>query len=138
MNASTIVGAAVRGKLVWVGVSLIAVVGLVHLIAVPEYFEFATYLGLLFAANVLGAVVSAIGIYRGARWGWPLGVLVAGGAFVMYVVSRTIGLPGLPEGEREWLDPPGILSLIVEGLFVGIYMVVSVVEARKRTSVEPS
>ena len=67
-------------------------------------------------------IVSAVGIYRGAWWGWSLGFLVTGGAFVMYVVSRAFGLPGLPESEREWFDPLGVLSLIVEGLFVVLYL----------------
>ena len=40
----------------------------------------------------------------------------------MYVVSRLFGLPGLPESEREWLDPQGVLSLVVEGLFVTLYL----------------
>ena len=40
----------------------------------------------------------------------------------MYVVSRLFGLPGLPESEREWLNPQGVLSLIVEGLFVALYL----------------
>ena len=60
--------------------------------------------------------------------GWILGVLVAGGAFVGYVVSRTVGLPGIPV--EEWLEPVEILSLLVEGLFVGLYLAVS---ARRRT-----
>ena len=102
------------------GVALIAAVGLIHLILAPEYFEFATYLGLLFVANFLGAVLCALGIFRGAGWAWALGTLVAGGAFIMYVVSRVHGLPGLPESEREWLDPLGILSLILEGLFIAL------------------
>ncbi len=101
------------------GTSLITLVGLIHLLVVPEYFEFATYLGLLFAVNALGAFASAIGIYRHAWWGWPLGVIIAGGAFFMYIESRTIGLPMLNEG---WIDPPGILSLIIEGIFVALYL----------------
>ena len=40
----------------------------------------------------------------------------------MYVISRAFGLPGLPESEREWFDPPGVLSLIVEALFVALYL----------------
>jgi hypothetical protein len=102
---------------------LIVVVGLIHLIEAPEYLEEATYVGVLFLINVLLAFVSAFGIYRGTRWGWMLGVLVAGGAFVMYVVSRTLGLPGLEEDVGNWLEPAGILSLIVEGLFVLLYAV---------------
>ncbi len=101
------------------GTSLITLVGLIHLLVVPEYFEFATYLGLLFVVNALGAFASAIGIYRHAWWGWPLGVIIAGGAFFMYIESRTIGLPMLNE---RWIDPPGILSLIIEGSFMALYL----------------
>ena len=101
------------------GASLMALIALIHLIVVPEYFEFATYLGLLFVINFVGSTASAIGIYRGEWWGWPLGVLMASGSFFMYIESRTIGLPGLDEG---WLDPPGVLSLIVEAAFVALYL----------------
>ncbi len=112
-----------QGKLSLAGILLIVVVGLIHLIEAPEYLEEATYVGVLFLISVLLAFVSAFGIYRGTRWGWMLGVLVAGGAFVMYVVSRTLGLPGLEEDVGNWLEPAGILSLIVEGLFVLLYAV---------------
>jgi hypothetical protein len=112
-----------QGKLCLAGILLIVVVGLIHLIEAPEYLEEATYVGVLFLINVLLAFVSAFGIYRGTRWGWMLGVLVAGGAFVMYVVSRALGLPGLEEDVGNWLEPAGILSLIVEGLFVLLYAV---------------
>jgi len=112
------------GKLVWAGISLIAVVGLIHLLEAPEELEEATYLGPLFLANFGGAVVAAIGIYRNYSWGWGLGTLVAGGAFAGYVISRTIGLPGLPVD--EWLEPLGVLSLLVEALFVGLCLTILV------------
>src|SRR5215204_7826919 len=102
------------GKLAWAGASLIAAVGLIHLLEAPEELEEVTYLGLLFLANFGGAVVAAIGIVRNHRWGWGLGALVAGGTFAGYVISCTIGLPGLPV--EEWLEPLGVLSLLVEAL----------------------
>jgi hypothetical protein len=106
-----------------VGIVLIALVGLIHLLDAPDSFEDATYKGLLFVALVLGAAVASVGIYRGQRWGWSFGVLIAGSALVGYVISRTTGLPGLPA--EEWLEPLGILSLLVEGLFVGLYLTVT-------------
>ena len=106
------------GKLAWADASLIAAVGLIHLLEAPEELEEATYLGLLFLANFGGAVVAAIGIYRGNKWGWGLGALLAGGAFAGYVISRTLGLPGMPV--EVWLEPLGVLSLLVEGLFIGL------------------
>ena len=104
------------------GIALMAIDGLIHFSLVPHYLEYASYLGLLFLANTFGSVLSALGINGGRPWGWTLGALIAGGAFVMYVVSRLFGLPGLPESEREWLNPQGVLSLAVEGLFVTLYL----------------
>jgi hypothetical protein len=109
------------GKLVWAGISLIVVVGFIHLLEALEELEEVTYLGLLFLANSGGAIAAAIGIYRNYGWGWSLGALVAGGAFVGYVISRTTGLPGMPV--EEWLEPLGVLSLLVEALFVGLCLV---------------
>lgn len=115
-------------KLAWAGILLIGALGLIHLLEVPEELEEATYLGLLFLANFGGAVVAAIGIYRNHRWGWLLGFMLAGGSFVGYVVSCTVGLPGLEV--EEWLQPAGVLALLVEGLFVGLWLTTSVRRAK--------
>jgi len=102
------------------GISLILVTGAIHFIDAPSSFGDATYKGLLFLANGIAAIVAAFGIYRGERsWGWGLGVLVAGGALVGYVISRTLGLPGL--APDIWLEPLGILSLIVEAAFLVLF-----------------
>jgi len=123
MSTLSIRGSTASEKLVGAGISLIVIVGLIHLIEAPGDLQEAPYQGLLFLANFFGALLAAIGIYRGHRWGWSLGALVAGGAFVCYVISRTVGLPGLPV-EAEWLEPLGFLSLLVEGLFVGLYLAI--------------
>ena len=101
-------------------IALILVTGAIHFIDAPGSFGDATYKGLLFVANGIAAIVAAVGIYRGERiWGWGLGVLVAGGALIGYVVSRTVGLPGL--APDVWLEPLGILSLLVEVSYVVLF-----------------
>lgn len=108
---------AVTKNVMWLGIILILLTGLIHLIDAPDNFEDATYKGLLFVANGIGAIIAAIGIYRGARsWGWGLGLLITVGAITGYIISRTIGLPGL-EVDPHWSEPLGVASLIVEGLF---------------------
>jgi len=107
--------------IVWAGIALMLVTGIIHLIDAPDAFDEATYKGLLFVANGIGALIAAVGITRGARtWGWGLGLLVAAGAFVGYVASRTIGLPGIPAEPDAWLEPLGVVSLVAEGLVVGL------------------
>ena len=116
-------GTPVPSGLVGAGISLIVVVGLIHLINSPEDLEEGAYTGVLYLLNFVGALAAAVGIYRGKRWGWTLGFLVAAGAFAGYVISRTVGLPGLPV-ETDWLEPLGVLSLMVEALFVGLCLAI--------------
>ncbi len=67
------------GKLRIVGVVLISLVGLIHLLVTPEYFEYAAYVRLLFLVNVACSILSAYGIHRRASWGWILGLVVSAG-----------------------------------------------------------
>ena len=129
MSTLAIRGTTVSDKLVGAGISVIVIVGLIHLIDAPGDLEEAPYQGLLFLANFFGALMAATGIYRGHRWGWSLGAVVAGGAFVGYVISRTIGLPGM--SVEKWLEPLGLLSLLVEGLFIGLCLTIFVRSAKE-------
>src|SRR5215217_9377352 len=84
-----------QGAINVAGAMLILASGLIHLVLSPEHFEEAAYLGWLFLADFAGAAVAAWGIYRGQRWGWVLGAVVALGAFVAYLIDGVVGLPGV-------------------------------------------
>ncbi|MDQ3925620.1 MAG: hypothetical protein M3272_01335, partial [Actinomycetota bacterium] len=110
-----------RGLIDLAGAALILVSGLIHLVLSPEHFEEATYLGWMFLADFAGATVAAWGIYRGQRWGWMLGAVVALGAFVAYFIDGTVGLPGVEghhHGAEGFIEPAGISCKAVEGLFL--------------------
>ena len=98
-------------------VILVLVTGLVHLVETPANYAEAAYKGILFFLNAVGAAVAAYGIYRHKTWGWGLGLFVTGGALIFYIVNRTVGLPGL-EVDPQWFEPIGILSVIVESVFI--------------------
>ena len=101
------------------GAGLIFLAGQLHLVLTSEHLEATPYLGALFIANFIGAMAAAVGIYLGKRWGWALGALVAGGAYVTYFVAGTIGLPGVPSAHStELLEPVGVVTKAVEALFL--------------------
>jgi hypothetical protein len=108
--------------LAWAGAYTILLVGFAHLLIAGEHFLIATYLGILFVANCVGAVVVAAGLYWGRLypWSWLLGILVSGGAFVGFVASRTIGLPEAPEFVGQWTNIGGLMTLALEGLFLSL------------------
>lgn len=106
----------------WIAIALILVTGLIHFMEAPDNLSEAPYKGVLFIMNGVGALIAAVGIYRGSRsWGWGLGALVAAGAVAGYIMSRTIGLPGLPVDD-EWFEPLGVLSVIAEAGFVAVWL----------------
>jgi len=103
----------------WAGIGLILASGAIHAVGTQEMLGEVQYMGILFALSVIGAIVAAFGIWRGERWGWQLGLLVAGGSIIAYFITRTIGFPGFRENSwEEFTEPMGVLSLIVEGMFV--------------------
>ena len=98
----------------------IAVVGVIHLILSPEYLDEQAYVGVLFIAGGLGALVVAVRLWLTAdRAAGTLGVLIAAGMFAGFVLSRTTGLPGFKE--EEW-ELSGIVSLILEAGFIGLWL----------------
>jgi hypothetical protein len=109
-----------RASRMWMlaGVLLILLVGLIHLMDAPDSMTESTTKGLFFYANFVGAIVAAVGIFLNRTWGWALGFLVAAGAFIGYIVSRTVGIFGLPPD--VWMEPLGIAALVVEALFIAV------------------
>jgi hypothetical protein len=101
---------------------LVIAVGVIHLIGASPHYRVAPYIGVSFVANFIAALVAAVGLYRDALWGWLLGVLVAGGALVMYVISRSVGLPGYEHAVGRWFGPLGVVSLVVEALFIAVFL----------------
>ena len=105
------------------GVVFIALVGLLNF-QIPHFLLEPTQLSgasrvveLVFVANLLTALVAALGMYRNQRWGWIVGRIVALIPALLYLIQETVGLAGLP---HMWLEPSRIVSLMVEAIFVGV------------------
>ena len=104
----------------WIAIGLILVTGWLHFITAASEASEAFYMGWLFILNFLASLVSAVGIFRRKLWwGWGLGVFVAAGSILGYILSRTVGMPGMEV--EEWADPIGIPAMIVEGAFLVLF-----------------
>ena len=110
---------------------LILLVGLVHLVIVPGQIAEVPWVGVAFALNFLGALLAGAWILQDIWLGWVLGLIVAAGAFAAYIVSRTVGLPQFTEDIGNWFELTGIFSLVVEALFVLLFLVALVQGTRR-------
>ena len=91
------------------GAGALLVAGLAHLIAIPDHYQVAPYIGVLFGMFVIASAVLAVGVAREVRSSWPLGALLTATALLLYVVARTVGLPVFHE--TDWLDPTGPIPI---------------------------
>ena len=109
------------GAVKFSGVGLILLIGLTHMYVFPEHFEAASYIGLSFGALFAGTLLSALGILRGRQWGWTLGSVICAFAFVAYIISRTLGLPGFGGAIGDWATPAGTMAEIFEAGYLGLH-----------------
>ncbi|MCX9191970.1 hypothetical protein C3Y87_11195 [Carbonactinospora thermoautotrophica] len=100
------------------GAVLLIVAGAIHLVELPEQETIGLAAG--FALSGLATVAGALLLLtRGPRLGWLLGGAAAALTFIGYVLTRSVGLPRIDEDDiGNWLEPLGVVSLIVEALAV--------------------
>ena len=119
-------------KLQQTAVGLLLLSGFLHLILIPAHLEEATYLGVLFGAEFVGAVVAAGGIYWNRQWGWGLGTIVTVGSILGYIAIGTIGLPLI--GIESLWGPTGVLAKVAEFLFIALSVLMLVRSSTDRSS----
>lgn len=116
-----------------VGAGLLVAIGLVHLVLAPLYYGAAAYVGVLFFLTCAATWMAALGVVAGVRGAWLAGSVVAAGALAALVASATVGLPGFAESLSA---PWAMLSLLLEGAFVAVYLALAVL--RRNLVLEPA
>ncbi len=69
-----------------------------HLVAAPGHYTWWPAAGVFFAALGVGQLLYALFLVRGTRASWFIlaGIWGTVGVILLYVVSRTVGVPGAP------------------------------------------
>ena len=114
-------GASLTG----VGVTLLLAMAAIDLLV---YFGFGltfAYPGILFLLNAAAAAVLAGSLMRGYQVAWDVAAGLAASTAVLFVIVRTVGLPNFQLS--DWVVmlgflPLGPLSLVMEALFLGLYV----------------
>lgn len=101
-----------------VGLAL-AVTAAIHVLDLPSKVQEVPYLAVAYVLLIVASFVIMERIFRRgilidylAAIGLGLAILLA------FVVNRTVGMPGATDDIGNWLEPLGLLSLVVEGFVV--------------------
>jgi hypothetical protein len=101
------------------GAALAAVVAATHVLITPEHVAEAAYLAVAFSVLSAAMVGVGVGLLRqDYLWLWVLGGSSCLAAIILYVISRSVGLPLAEDDIGRWADPAGVVALGAEGFFV--------------------
>ena len=100
---------------------IVIVIGLgsiaaIHVLDLPGKLKETPYLGFAYMALIVAALVVAERLVTTAtRLDFAAAGLLSAMVIVGFVIDRTVGMPGAMDDIDNWLEPLGLLSLVVEG-----------------------
>jgi hypothetical protein len=83
--------------------------------------------------EVVALLIAAPMVLTRSRWTWFVAAGVAAGPFVGYALSRGPGLPDYTDDKGNWIEPLGVISLLVEAVLFMLASVQFVRDTRRRT-----
>ncbi len=112
------------------GVNAILIIGLLYLYNAISAEEAAPLFSSLFILFFMAAIVTSIAIsFGGHLLGWALGGILAIGAIILYLISRTVSLGSL--GVEKWGPPLAFFSIVVEAIFFVPFIAAYSVDLRR-------
>ncbi|KGJ72794.1 hypothetical protein GY21_13095 [Cryobacterium roopkundense] len=101
-----------------VGISL-ASIAAIHVLDLPGKLAETPYLGVGYIMIIIASLVLMERLFVvGSRRDFIAAAALSGAVIVGFVINRTVGMPGAMDDIGNWLEPLGLLSILVEGFVV--------------------
>lgn len=111
---------ALRTPWRWPAVAAALVAAYAHVPITRQHLHEAPYIGWSFVAlEVSLTVLAVLLVVRDVLAVWWAAAVVPALAIVVYVLSRSVGLPQIADDKGNWTDPLGVVAVLFEALLVG-------------------
>jgi hypothetical protein len=104
------------------GILALAGVAVAHAVDLGAHVDHAPYLAVLFCALIAACALLALAL--AVEWrthaAWAAAVAASAGAIGGYVVSRTVGLPGIADHVGDWGEPAAVAAIVCEAAVVAL------------------
>lgn len=97
----------------------VAAIAAIHVLDLPAKLKETPYLGYLYIVLIVAALVITERLFTVAtQFDYLAAGALAAAVLVAFVLNRTVGMPGAMDDIGNWLEPLGLLSLVVEAFVV--------------------
>ena len=101
-----------------VGLGL-ATVAAIHILDLPGKLAETPYLGVIYIVLIIAAFVLTERLFVvGSRLDFIAAAALSAAVIVAFTINRTVGMPGATGDIGNWLEPLGLLSLVVEAFIL--------------------
>lgn len=101
-----------------VGLGL-ATVAAIHILDLPGKLAETPYLGVMYIVLIIAAFVLTERLFVvGSRLDFIAAAALSAAVIVAFTINRTVGMPGATGDIGNWLEPLGLLSLVVEAFIL--------------------
>ena len=108
---------APRSALRWPAAAATLVVAAAHVPVVPEHLREVPYVGWLFVGLIAACLLCSVALaVQDTVIVWVAAATICMAAVSAYLVSRSVGLPGMPDDVGDWANPLGLISVAGETL----------------------
>jgi hypothetical protein len=121
-----------------VAIAGLSAIALIHVLQVPDAFDEAGYLGVLFIGAAAGSIALATALTRTDDTRvWAAAGALPAAVLLCYVISRAVGLPGFTGDIGEWSEAPGLASMVAESLVIAVSAAVLTTRRREQPAAAP-
>ena len=118
VSARNVAPTELHARQIAVGLAL-AVTAAIHVLDLPGKIEEVPYLAVAYIFLIVASFVIMERIFRvGKTLDYVAAIGLGLAILLAFVVNRTVGMPGATDDIGNWLEPLGLLSLVVESFVV--------------------
>ena len=118
VSARAVAPTELHARQIAVGLAL-AVTAAIHVLDLPGKIEEVPYLAVAYVFLIVASFVIMERIFRvGKTLDYVAAIGLGLAILLAFVVNRTVGMPGATDDIGNWLEPLGLLSLVVESFVV--------------------
>lgn len=93
----------------------LATIGAIHILDLPGKLAETPYLAIMYIMLIIGAFVLTERLFvSGSRIDFIAAAALSAAVIVAFTINRTVGMPAATGDIGNWLEPLGLLSLVVE------------------------
>ena len=96
-------------------------IAIIHILDLPSKWQEVRYLGVAYIGAIITSLILAERLVvkrKNVEMDFYLSAFLSASILIGFTITRTVGLPGAMDDIGNWLEPVGLVSIVVEAIVI--------------------